>query len=92
MKRLFIIEATILSLFGSVLGIIGAYLIGRVTNIVMNLFASSRGVQNNFELFAYPPLLILGVLLFMVSVGLAVVYMPARRAEKINPIDALRRE
>jgi ABC-type antimicrobial peptide transport system permease subunit len=32
------------------------------------------------------------MLLFMIIVGLAVVYLPAKRAEKINPIDALRRE
>lgn len=92
MKRLFIIEATLLSLFGSILGIFGAFLLARLANSTMNLLASTRGVKNSFELFAYPPLLILGVLIFMVSVGLAVVYLPARRAEKINPIDALRRE
>lgn len=92
MKRLFIFEAIFLSLFGSVLGISGAFLIGRVVNTVMNILAAGRGVQERFELFANPPLLILGMLVFMIVVGLAVVYLPARRAQRINPIDALRRE
>ncbi len=92
MKRLFILEAMFLSLFGSIVGITGAYLIGRIVNIIMNIFASRRGVQSSFELFANPPLLIFGMLLFMLLVGLMVVYLPARRAQKINPIDALRRE
>ncbi len=92
MKRLFIFEAMFLSLFGTFVGIFGAYIIGRIVNIIMNIFASRRGVQDGFELFANPPQLIFGMIFFMVLVGLAVVYLPARRAEKINPIDALRRE
>jgi ABC-type antimicrobial peptide transport system permease subunit len=58
----------------------------------MNSFANSRGVAESFNLFSYPWWLIAGMILFMVIVGMLVVYFPARRAMKINPIDALRRE
>jgi putative ABC transport system permease protein len=92
MKRLFILEAMFLSLFGSIVGMFAAFLFGRILNVIMNIFASRRGVQDSFELFATPPILIIGTLAFMVLVGLLVVYLPARRAQKINPIDALRRE
>lgn len=92
MRKLFVIEAMLLSLFGSFLGILGAFLLGRAVNIVMNIFAARRGVQRSFELFATPPLVVLGMIGFMLLVGMVVVYLPARRAEKINPIDALRRE
>jgi putative ABC transport system permease protein len=92
MRRLFIIEALILSFIGSVLGIMGAYISGRAVNVIMNIFASRRGVKDSFELFANPPILIISIILFMLLVGLVVVYLPARRAQKINPIDALRRE
>lgn len=92
MKRLFILEALLLSLFGSLVGLFGAFLLGRIANIIMNIFASRRGVDDGFELFAYPPLLVLGTLVFMTLVGLLVVFLPARRAQRINPIDALRRE
>lgn len=92
MRRLFVFEALFLSFIGSALGMIGAFLFGRVFNFLMNILASQRGVQDNFELFAYPPLIVFSMLIFMVVVGLLVVYLPARRAERINPIDALRRE
>ena len=92
MRKLFMLEAMILSFSGALIGIIGAFLLGRVVNLGMNLLAEGRGVQDSFELFAYPPLMVLGMLAFMVVVGLIVVYIPAKRAEGINPIDSLRRE
>lgn len=92
MKRLFIFEALFLSIFGSTIGIFGAFIMGRVINFIMNIIASQRGVKDTFELFANPPLLIIGMLIFMVVVGLIVVILPAKRAQNINPIDALRRE
>jgi putative ABC transport system permease protein len=92
MKRLFMLEAMFLSLFGSIVGMFSAFLFGRVLNVIMNIFAARRGVQDSFELFATPPQLILGTIVFMILVGLLVVYLPAKRAQKINPIDALRRE
>ena len=92
MRKLFIFEAVLLSVIGAAIGIILAVLSGLVINFVMNSFAHRRGVTDSFTLFANPPLLILGTLGFMLLVGLAVVYFPARRAEHIDPIDALRRE
>lgn len=92
MRKLFIIEALLLSFIGSLVGMGGAFLLGRIVNIVMNAFAYKRGVKDTFELFATSPIIILGMLLFMMFIGLVVVFLPARRAEHINPIDALRRE
>lgn len=92
MRKLFIFEAVLLSIAGAILGITSALLFGQFINVVMNAFARSRGVTEGFQLFAAPPWLVLGTILFMLIVGLVVVYFPARRAAKINPIDALRRE
>lgn len=92
MRKLFMFEAMILSFSGALIGIIGAFLLGRMVNLGMNILADGRGVQNSFELFAYPPGIVVGMIVFMVLVGLVVVYIPAKRAEKINPIDSLRRE
>jgi putative ABC transport system permease protein len=92
MRMLFMMEAMILSLSGALVGMFGAFVLGRVVNFVMNSLASGRGVQDGFELFAYPPIVIFSMIIFMLAVGLAVVYLPAKRAEKINPIDSLRRE
>lgn len=92
MKLLFMFEAIILSVTGAIVGIIMAMLTAVIVNAIMNGLAQSRGVTKTFTLFAFPAWLVIGLVLFMAIVGLIVVYFPAKRAEKINPIDALRRE
>jgi putative ABC transport system permease protein len=92
MRRLFIFEAVLLSMAGSIIGIGLAVLGGVGINVAMNSLAHRRGVTDSFDMFATPWWLISGMILFMVMVGLAVVFFPARRAARINPIDALRRE
>jgi putative ABC transport system permease protein len=92
MRKLFIFEAILLSLTGAIIGIASAIVLGQIINLIMNAFARSRGVTDHFQLFAIPWWLVLGTIVFMLCVGLVVVYLPARRAARINPIDALRRE
>jgi putative ABC transport system permease protein len=91
-KLLFIFEAFLLSVAGSVIGVGGAYIFGHIVNFFMNIMASSRGVQSGFDLFSNPIILVLAVIVFMILIGLSVVFIPARRAQKINPITALRSE
>ncbi len=92
MRKLFILEAVVLSFIGAAIGIAVAYGLGRLVDWYMNSTARQRGVEEYFTLFYSPPLLILSLIGAMMLIGLLVVYYPARRAEKINPIDALRRE
>ncbi len=92
MRRLFVYEAMLLSVIGAVVGIVMASAAGSLINAFMNLLAHRRGVVQSFELFYSPMWLVVATILFMVCIWLAVVYYPARRAEHINPIDALRRE
>jgi putative ABC transport system permease protein len=92
MRFLFMFEAMLLSYVGALAGIVSAIVIAQVVTVIMNIFARGRGVTENFALFSHPWWLVLSSLAFMLLVGFAVVYIPARRAEKIKPIDALRRE
>lgn len=92
MRTLFILEAVLLSVIGSVVGITLAVIAGNIVNLLMNHMARSNGVKDSFDLFATPLWLIAALITFMIMVGLLVVLLPARRAQKINPIDALRRE
>lgn len=92
MRKLFIFEAVIISFVGSVIGILVAMILGEIVNLYININAMKRGVTESFDLFSTPIWVIILIILATVLVGMAVVYIPARRAEKINPIDALRRE
>jgi ABC-type antimicrobial peptide transport system permease subunit len=92
MRKLFVFEAALLSFVGALAGIIAAVILGQIINLVMNGLAKHRGVTEGFQLFATPWWLVLGMLAFMLAVGMLVVALPARRAARINPIDALRRE
>lgn len=92
MRKLFIFEAILISFIGSIIGVVIAIISGKIVNLYVNIGASKRGVSESFNLFATPPWMIALVILATVIVGVVVVYIPARRAERINPIDALRRE
>ncbi len=92
MSRLFVFEAVLLSVVGASVGILLATATAQIVNILMNNFAHHRGVNENFTLFATPLWLIASLIGFMVIVGLLVAFFPAKRAQKIDPIDALRRE
>ncbi len=91
MRRLFMIESILLSFIGAIVGLIFSYTGSRIVNFLVNKNAQSR-VNQRFEIFSMPLWLMICLTLFMVVVGLIVSYFPARRAQKINPIDALRRE
>lgn len=92
MRKLFVFEAGLISFAGAVVGIGIAMIAGAIVNTVINMGAASRGVTESFDLFLTPAWAILGVIAATIVIGLLVVYIPARRAEHINPIDALRRE
>lgn len=92
MRKIFIFEALMLSILGSLIGVMGAIILSWLVNLILNILASQRGVEQSFSVFSNNPFLIIGVIIFMIVVGLSVVILPAIRAQKINPIDALRRE
>ena len=92
MRRLFIFEAILLSTIGAVMGMLLARIGSMIVNEIMNGLARGRGVTEHFTIFSYPLWLFFALTGFMVMISLIVVLLPARRAESINPIDALRRE
>ena len=76
----FLIEAMILSLIGGLIGILsgvgGAALLGKVMGTVVIV----------------SPLVIIGSVAFTAAVGVFFGFYPARKAARLNPIDALRYE
>lgn len=78
--RIVLISGVKLALIGSVLGLFGALGVTRL------LAASNPGMHLNS-----PPILV-GTTLLLVTVALVACWLPARRAARINPIEALRAE
>lgn len=91
-RRLFILEATIISALGAIIGMILAFVFGQVVNTYLNVSARTRGVRDWFQVFEAPWWVILVVFFATIAVGLLVVHIPARRASRTNPIEALKRE
>ena len=90
-RRQFIIEAGTTSAIGGVLGILVGILMATLAGIVIGSFLTAQMGGGTFS--AIPTPTAVGVS-FGVSVGIGILfgYLPANKAAKLNPIDALRYE
>jgi putative ABC transport system permease protein len=86
---LFVAEASIVGLLGGIVGILIGAGIGETFNGLLALAAGKFGGQA-VSLFSYPFSFLLFITLFSGGVGLLTGLFPARRAAKINPLDAIR--
>jgi putative ABC transport system permease protein len=66
--------------FGTVLGLIAALAAGRVLGSLL------------YETSSFDPLILAGVVVLLAVVALTATLLPARRATRVNPVDALRSE
>lgn len=88
-KKLFLFEAMVMGFLGGIGGIILGILGGEIANLAMNVLAKNFGGQS-INLFSRP-LWFLGVILISSTfIGFMTGVFPARRAGKLNPLDALK--
>ena len=86
---MFLMEASIMGFLGGLGGVALGFVEGKVFNLLINLLAQRMGGQA-VTLF-YSPMWFIGVIIgFAAVVGLLTGLVPALRASKINPLDALR--
>lgn len=86
---MFFMEATIMGFLGGVSGILIGWVGGKGFNGVINFVATKFGGEK-VSLFMSPWWLVVGILVSSAIVGFMTGVVPARRASKTDPLDALR--
>ena len=83
-------EAIMLGFWGSVFGILVSFIVGNISNVVATqTFLSDFPT---FKLAIFEPLTMISIALIIMAIAFLAGTLPARRASKKNPIDALRYE
>jgi putative ABC transport system permease protein len=90
-RRIFLIEASAIGLFGGVSGVVLGWLVGRIVNFGANIYIQQQGGTAG-NLFSLPFWLIGGAIGFSIGVSLLAGSYPAGRAAKLDPIQALRHD
>jgi putative ABC transport system permease protein len=86
---MFFMESAIMGFLGGCMGVTIGWVGGYIFNTLINILATRFGGQA-VSLFYSPLWFVLSILGFSGVVGLMTGYVPARRASKIDPLDALR--
>ena len=88
---LFLVEAGLMSSAGAVIGIALGIGATQMIQLILTTFASVKGYEMS-RLFAFPIVFLGIVFLITLVVGFLTGFYPARKASKINTLDALRYE
>jgi len=90
-QGIFFVEAGFIGLFGGLFGIVLGWMVSRLANMVANYYIIKEG-GTLVEMFYIPVWLILGAIGFSILISLTAGLYPARRAARIDPIEALRHD
>lgn len=88
-SRIFLSQSLLTGFFGGIGGIIIGVVFGNIINGFVNLLAKTLGGEP-VNLFFYPAWFIIFIIVLSTIVGLTAGIWPARKAAKINALDALK--
>lgn len=87
---IFSLESVLIGFWGALFGALGGIAAGLITNrVLVTAYAESF---EGFSLFAFKPLSIASIMLLVCGIAFLAGVMPAIRASRLNPIEALRYE
>jgi putative ABC transport system permease protein len=89
--RIFLVEASGIGVLGGLVGVLLGWVVGRAINFGANIYIQSQGGTAG-NLFSLPIWLIGGAIAFSWVISLIAGSYPARRAAKLDPIQALRHD
>lgn len=87
-RRLFLSEAAVIGLSAGVIGVVGAYTVGTLGNLIVEKMMK----ENAFEVFSLTLPLVVFCIVFSMSISVLAGVFPARKSVKGNTVDSLRYE
>jgi hypothetical protein len=90
-SRLFTFEAALLGFWGGIFGLGVGYVLTLIANPLINNQLSGNGIDSR-NIITLPPWLILSVIGITTLIGMLAGMYPARRAAKLDPVEALHYE
>ena len=91
-RQMFMLEAGFIGLIGGVIGLLLGWLAGLGLNQIIPIYLRYRELPVRGDFFVVTLTLALGVILFATFIGLVAGLLPAQRAAKLDPLQALRHE
>lgn len=89
LQKLFLVESLTVGLVGGVLGLLFGWLVTGLLQLGIDYYLQRLGIPH-LDIFHTPPAMALGILVVAALVSLAAGVLPARKAARIEPLQALR--
>jgi ABC-type antimicrobial peptide transport system permease subunit len=91
-RQMFMVEAGFIGMIGGVFGLLFGWFVGLVLNPAILAYAHFRDIPMHGRFFMVSLPLVVGVIVFAAFIGVFAGMLPAHRAARLNPLDALRHE